>query len=227
MAVNIYPLAPFVETVISCAAIFATFVSVAVGELDNVPRFTSEAEAFIPVLVVSVWRQPVVLLLLTADPLAIPVIVKVSDGSIFARTVTDSTVPIEMVDVSRLFAPSVVVILTFHISDEPAVWLLFVGLISVGTWVLQFAPLFAEHPMRIVTTVPAVTAAVVTVQVIVGELIENVQAADPAEKSALILPVERLLKANVLAEGDALLSADPGKFITIVPLIGIVVALVN
>lgn len=165
--------------------------------------------------------------LFTAEPLLIPVMVKVSDGSILARTVTDSTVPIEMVDVSRLLTPSVVVKLTFHMSEAPAVWLLFVGLISVGTCVVQFAPVFAEQPIRIVTTVPALTAAVVTVQVIVGELIVKVHAADPAEKSALILPVERPLNANVVAEGEAVLLAEPGKLMTIVPLMGIVVELVN
>lgn len=81
--------------------------------------------------------------------------------------------------------------------------------------------------MRMVTVVPALTAPVPTVHVIVGALTLNVHAPVPAEKLAFIFPVERLLNAKVEAEGEAVLLAEPGKPMTIVPPIGIVVAAVN
>jgi hypothetical protein len=81
--------------------------------------------------------------------------------------------------------------------------------------------------MRIVTVVPAVTAPVPTVHVIVGALTLKVHVAVPEEKFALILLEERLLNAKVEADGDAVLLPEPGKPITIVPPIGIVVAVVN
>jgi len=115
----------------------------------------------------------------------------------------------------------------FQTSAEPAVWFPFVGLIRVGTCVLQLAPAFDEQPIRMVTVVPALTAPVPTVQVIVGALTLKVQAAVPAEKFAFILLDERLLNAKVEADGEAELLAEPGKPITIVPPMGIVVAAVN
>jgi len=85
-------------------------------------------------LVVSEFVQPVVFPVLIAVALAIPVIVKVSVGSTVALTVTDSIVPTLALNSSLITsAESVVLILIRHVSATPAVVLLFVGLISVGT----------------------------------------------------------------------------------------------
>lgn len=144
-----------------------------------------------------------------------------------ARTVTDSIVPTASVAESKLLAPSVVVTFIFQISAEPGVWLLFVGLINVGTWVEQLAPDAEEQPISIVTVVPAFIAPVPTVHVMSGALTVNVQAAVPAEKFAFILLADKLLKANVVADGDAELFPEPGNPITIVPPIGIAVVTVK
>lgn len=165
--------------------------------------------------------------LFTAMPLLIPAIVNVSDGSMLARTVTDSIVPTARVAVSKLLAPSVVVTFTFQTSAEPGVWLLLVGFIKVGTWVVQLAPEAEEHPIRIVTAVPALTAPVPTVHVMEGAPTLNVHAAVPAEKFAFMLLADRLLKAKVVAEGEAELLPKPGNPITIVPPTGIAVETVK
>jgi len=98
-----------------------------------VPRLTSVAVEFRPLLVVSLCRQPTALAVLTAVPVLMPEMVKLREGSISARTTTDSIVARLKVERSRSLTPSVVLILTFQISAFPAVWLLFVGLIRVGT----------------------------------------------------------------------------------------------
>jgi hypothetical protein len=80
-----------------------------------------------------------------------------------------------------------------------------------------------------VTVVPAVTAPVVVTQVREGAV--TVEDA-PHVTLLVIMGVDepfhaapalfKLLKANVVAEGDAVLFAEPGKVITIVPPIGMV-----
>lgn len=71
------------------------------------------------------------------------------------------------------------------------------------------APECAEQPIRKVTTVPALTAAVAVVQVIVGAdpadvpEIAREQVVEPAEKLTWILPVESALNIKVDADGDA------------------------
>lgn len=54
VAVSTYPFAAFVDIVISWAAMLLTFVSIAVGEFESVPKFTSVAVELMPVLVSSV-----------------------------------------------------------------------------------------------------------------------------------------------------------------------------
>lgn len=149
--------------------------------------------------------------------------VKLKDGSTLALTVTDSMVPMERAAESSSVPPSVVLKLTRHTSEAPGVELPFVGLISVGLWVVHEVPEFAEQPISSVTVVPAVTLSVPTVQVMVGALMVKVHVAEPAEKLARILLPARLLNAKVVADGEAVLLPEPGYVISIVPPTGIVV----
>lgn len=61
-----------------------------------------------------------------------------------------------------------------------------------------------------------------TVQVMVGAECVKVQVAVPEENDAEIFESCRLLKAKVVAEGEAELSPAPGKVMIIFPLTGIV-----
>jgi len=74
-----------------------------------------------------------------------------------------------------------------------------------------------------VIVVPKATPALV-VQVIEGEETPHESQVIP---SVLILVLVKLLKAKVEAEGEAVLSALPGKVITTFPLAGILTSVVN
>ena len=102
--------------------------------------------------------------------------------------------------------------MTFHVSAVPAA-ADFVGLISAGV----------EDPMVIVTVAPGFIAAVAILQVIFGaEIVHVLQVVEPELIERF--PDARLLKGKVVAEGDAALLPEPGKVITIFPLLGIKVA---
>ena len=99
----------------------------------------------------------------------------------------------------------------------------FVGLIRRGEPVVQAPELWAVHPTRTVMTVPAVTAPVVSQKILgdvtyefVLQVILLVTTADGSPPVAF-----RLLKAKEVAEGEAVLSAEPGKFIVTLPPAGI------
>jgi hypothetical protein len=104
-----------------------------------------------------------------------------------------------------------------------------VGLISRGEAVVQTPDDCAVQPIMIVTVVPAVTALVVVTQSSVGAV--TVEEA-PQVTLLVIIGVEepfhaapalfKLLKANVVADGEAVLFALPGKVIVIWPPTGIV-----
>lgn len=115
-----------------------------------------------------------------------------------------------------------VLTLTFQMSAVPAA-ALFVGLINVGTWVVQLAPLLAEQPIKKVMVVAAATEELV-VQVMLGEETDQESQVMPL---VLILPLTRPLKGKVVAEGEAVLSAEPGKVITTLPLAGMAFGFVN
>ena len=95
-------------------------------------------------------------MLFTACPSVTPLMINVRLGSIVARTVTESIVPIAIVELSiGLLLASVEAIPTLHISAPAAVEFVLVGLISVGTCVVQADPVIAEQPINTVIAVPA------------------------------------------------------------------------
>lgn len=147
---------------------------------------------------------------LSATPFPIPAILKVRLGSIVALTVTDSIIPIATVELSRFTElTSWVCIPTFQISAVPAVDGL-VGLIRVGTCVVHDPPLWAEHPIKIVTVVPAAMMPLV-VQVMLGEVTATPDGLLHAVAGfETTFAAAKLLNAKVEAEGEAELSAAPG-----------------
>ena len=195
---------------------FLILVSVPLGVLLTLPKFTSVAVDAIPLFVVSTALQPA-FEVLQALPLVIPLIEKVRDGSIVARTVTDSTVTIER----SLSSPETVVpelsrsfTLTLQMSAVPAE-AVFVGFIIRGACVVH-APLdWAVHPMMMVIVVFDGTIAVVW-HMIFGEstyelLLQVILLATTVDGRP---PTPfKLLNAKEVAEGEALLLADPGKLI--------------
>ena len=73
---------------------------------------------------------------------------------------------------------------------------------------MQLAPVFAEQPIRIVTTVPPVTIPPVIHRIWFEPIIEKVH--PPVTLFCFMLEVIRLLKANPDAEGEAVLFPAPG-----------------
>ena len=222
VAVIEYPFAPLVLTSKSCAAILLSFVP-ADGTLARLPSPTSVAVEVIPVFVVSTCRHPVVFPVLTACPSVTPLMINVRLGSIVARTVTDSIVPIAIVELSiGLLLASVEATPILQISAPAAVEFVFVGFIRVGTCVVHADPVIAEQPINTVITVPAGCIAPVT-KVIVGIPLDEI-VMEPLQAVVgkhLTLPDTRLLNENVVAEGDAVFWNVPGYEIIIFPPLGI------
>jgi len=210
VAVIEYPFAPLVLTSNSCAAILLSFVP-APGTLARLPSPTSVAVEAIPVFVSSTWPQPV-FPEFTAALSPTPEMINVRLGSIDARTVTDSTVPIAIVELSSgLLLPSVEEIPTLQTSAVPDAAVL-VGFMRVGICVVQEDPVIAEHPINTDIAVPTGWLAPV-VSVIVGIPLVDIVTAAPLQ--AVVgkhntLPTIRLLKENVVAEGVAVLRPVPG-----------------